>query len=262
MVLVLPGVEKKPSFSSRLGASLGGGIQSGMSDAMRFAQKMALQDQKSQSKQSFLSDLFGSKTSQESSQQEEDFKLTPQQETVLALQDPTAFNAYKHLKESRLKEVESINQKENLTGTLQEMTKTLLEGNLGLTPSKFLTAKGRRDKQYFDSLNTQLESIGKEMVSKGVLSAPRFAFLLSNLPSSDKTDAANAGAIQAWGKELGIPVSEDLKSLYEEKPKSKKRLDKSSSSSIIVMRDKEGNIYHMPPEVAKQAREQGFVEHE
>jgi hypothetical protein len=224
MPIILPRAERGPSFSSSLGASLGSGLSQGLASASDFGKQMALQNQKSESKQSFLGNLFGSKNEKEASP-EEDFTLSPDQETILALQDPTAFNAYKHLKESRLKEKEELQKKENLATTLDEMTNTLLGGKLGYSPGRFLTKQGRRDAQYFDSLNTQLESIGKDLVSKGVLSAPRFAFLLANLPSSDKSDAANAGAIEAWGKELGIPVSEDLKKLYKtqsSKPKKTK----------------------------------------
>lgn len=225
MPLVLPQAQPRQSFSSQLGSSIGRGAGQGLINAGEFGKEMSMQNAKAQSKQGFLNDLFGNSQNQNQKvgEHREEFKLTPDQETALALQDPTAFNAYKHLKESRAKEKEEANKQENLKMTLDEMTNTLLGGKLGYTPGRFLTKEGRRDAQYFDSLNTQLESIGKDLVSKGVLSAPRFAFLLSSLPSSDKTDSANAGAIEAWGKELGVPVSQDLEKLYKTANKKTKK---------------------------------------
>lgn len=220
---------------------------------------------KEESKKKRFADIFGRQSNQ-GEPSEGMMELSPEQETILALQDPTAFNAYKHLKESRQKVSEGQRQQENLKSTLESMTETLLGGKLGYTPGRFLTSKGRRDAQYFDTLNTQLESIGKEMVSKGVLSAPRFAFLLANLPSSDKTDATNAGALEAWYEELGIPMSEDvsekLKSLYEEKPKKKpkpKPKTDEKSSSFMVMRDASGAIYDIPLDMVEEATAQGLV---
>lgn len=219
-------LERKPSFGERLGAGIGSGAGQGMQQAFEFAQKMALQRQKDQGRQGFYSQLFGGQQGSSGGFPEQEGKfqpLSPQQETALALENPPAFNAYQNLKGTHEKAQEKVQSKENLQGTLGEMTNTLLEGRLGKTVKRF-GAKGRRDVQYFDTLGTQLESIGKEMVSKGVLSAPRFAYLLSNLPTSGKTDAANAGALEAWAKELNldVPGIDDLKTLYESPSENKK----------------------------------------
>lgn len=226
MPLVLPPAQPRPSFKSSLGANLGTGISQGIQGSLDFARKMKLQEQKNESKNSFLSKLFaGSNVSGMDApdmSKKEHFSLSPEQETALALSDPSAFGAYKHLKESRVKEQEEFKQKENLKMTLDEMTDTLLKGKLGYTTDRFLTKEGRRDAQYFDSLGLQLESLGKEMVSKGVLSAPRFAYLISNLPSSKNDDATNAGSLEAWSKELGMPISEDIKKLYKSRKKGEK----------------------------------------
>ena len=132
-----------------------------MQDSLEFARQMKLQNEKAQSKNNFLSNLFpANQPSMENfREKEEDFTLSPDQETILALQDPTAFNAYKHLKESRLSQKENQKKEENLKMTLEEMTNTLLGKKLGYTPRRFLTKEGRRDAQYFDSLGLQLESI-------------------------------------------------------------------------------------------------------
>jgi len=265
MVQILP---EAPSFGQQFARNLSAGVSRGVDQASQFAQQMALQKQKDEAKNKRFGEIFAQGEGKSSGSPME---LSPEQETVLALQDPTAFNAYKHLKESRQKEQESLNQKENLKETLHSMSETLLGGKLGYTPGRFLTKKGRRDAQYFDTLNTQLESIGKELVSKGVLSAPRFAFLLANLPASDKTDASNAGAIEAWHKELNIPLSEDmqerLKSLYEEnsaKKQVKKQnkvsdIEKKSTGGTIRMKSADGKLYAIPIDQVEEATEQGLV---
>jgi len=227
MVTIL---NEAPGFGSSFGRALGGGVSQGVGAGLQHAMKLREIKGKEEEKNKFLSQLFNgempnkNKTDLGETSKKQEFSLSPEQETVLALTDPQKFNAYKTLKEGRQKENEKIQQTENLQGTLEQMIGTLMEGNLGLTPNKFIFAKGRRDAQYFDSLGLQLESIGKDMVSKGVLAAPRFAYLLSNLPSSGKTDASNAGAIEAWSEELKlkVPGLERLKSLYEEKKTGKK----------------------------------------
>jgi hypothetical protein len=231
MVHVLEGV---PGFGSSLGAALGGGFGKGLSQGMEYAQKMALEAHKQKSKKDLYSSLFGA--SQENKPAGTAFQpLAPEQKAMLALKDPQAFRAYEVLEKNEEKKQEGIKTKENLSSTLGEMVNTLLEGNLGYTGKRF-GKKGRRDVQYFDSLNTQLESIGKDMVSKNILSAPRFAFLLGNLPSSKNTDATNAGALEAWAKELDldIPGIEKLKSLYEDKNKKNTKNGKTKLTPAIM----------------------------
>lgn len=233
MVHILPKVQ---GFGERIGTAvgsgLGGGFQQGMTKAQEFAEKMKLQKEKESSKSSLYSDIFKPK---DGSQKTDFNSLSPEQEAMLALEDPKAFTAYSHLKQSREKEQETVTRKGNLEKTLSEMKDTLLEGNLGYTGKRF-TPKGRRDVQYFNTLGTQLESIGKDMVSKGVLSAPRFAYLLGNLPSGGKTDAANAGALEAWAKELdlNIPGIEDLQALYKSK-EDRKKVQKGTKLDLQTM---------------------------
>jgi hypothetical protein len=253
MVALLPEV---PSFGTQFARNLGGGFTQGLSRSAEFSQEMALQKQKQEQQQSFFKNLQGNKAPSSGDQlsgPKEEFQLSPEQETMLALTDPPAFNAYKHLKEERAKEKDISQRQSNLKGALSEMVQTLLKNNLGYTARR-ATAEGRRDAQYFDTLGVQLESIGKEMVSKGVLSAPRFAYLLSNLPSANKTDASNAGALEAWHKELGLEVPEELKSLYESKSKKKA----SKKPKTIEMFDEEGNTYDIPVEHQEHAFQKGL----
>lgn len=268
MVQVLPQLQKQPSFGSLVGQNLGAGFSQGIGKGMDYSQQMALEGQKAKKKHDMFQKLFGQNARGESSGksqfEQNELSLTPQQETILALEDPTAFNAYKHLKESKMKDREDQSQKENLKGTFEEMVKTLKKGNLGYNVSKYVTKEGRRDRQYFKSLNAGLESIGKEMVSKGVLSAPRFAFLLSTLPGADKTDAANAGAIESWSKELGIElpeeIKEDLKSFYGEKSKSSVKKSEKISSGSVIMKDSSGKRYQIPIDKLDLAVSKGLVQ--
>lgn len=205
-------------------------------DIADLSSKLIAQREKDKSKSSFYKELLGDGFGMSENGGTSEFSsLSPQQETALALTNPNAFNAYLNLKQNQEKSQQKVQEKQNLEKTLEEMTNTLLEGRLGYTPKRF-AAKGRRDVQYFDTLGTQLESIGKEMVSKGVLSAPRFAYLLSNLPSSNKTDAANAGSIEAWAQELGleVPEIEKLKSLYES-PEDLKKVKPGTPLDLEIM---------------------------
>lgn len=260
MAQFAPPVPKEPSFGTALARGIGAGASQGLAQYGDFAMKSALQRQKSEESNKLFHSLMPQKGRNvadqlSGKQKEDDYSLSPEQETILALQDPQKFNAYKHLKDERAKIKDKETQQENLKSTIKEMASTLLKGNLGYTTDKFLTSEGRRDAQYFDSLNVQLESIGKELVSKGVLSAPRFAFLISNLPSAGKSDASNAGALEAWADELGIARPEGLDSLYGKKKKSKAK----SSSKTREMKDEQGNVYDIPSDMVEQAKAQGLM---
>lgn len=244
MVQVL---ERIPSFGERFANQLTRGLGAGVSQASEFAQKMALEKQKTQPLMSLLMGQKGTGQAGGGFQ-----PLNPDQEAMLAFTDPSAFNAYNTLKQGYQKEQEKGVVKEDLSNVLSQMTQTLQGGNLGYTAKKYTSPQGRRDAQYFDSLGVQLESIAKDMISKGVLARDRFAYLLSNLPSSKKTDAANAGAIEAWADELHLPRPEGLEQFYKKEKSSKK------SSGNVTMTDSEGNRYNIPADMVKQAENQGF----
>lgn len=244
---VLP---EQESFGTKVARGLGGGLGAGLNQALQFAQQMQLQREKSRPLQA----LLGSMTGEAKEGASGSFKpLAPQQEAVLALSDPNAFRAYEALKGSYQKEEEKKVAHQDVTNVLNNLTDTLKGGRLGYT-AKRVTAEGRRDAQYFDSLAVQLESIAKDMVSKGVLARDRFAYLLSNLPSSGKTDAANAGALEAWSDELKVPRPEGLESLYKKEKKSPKA--QKETKSVRMMKD--GEMYDIPEHLIGQAKAQGF----
>lgn len=217
MVQILPEV---PSFGSALARGLGGGIAQGLSKSAQFAQKLNLEKQKQKGIEGFIKQF--SPTSGEGGKFQ---ALPPEQEAMLAFKNPSAFNAYETLKKSHQEAQEKETKLSDLGKTVTDMAETLMKGNLGYTAKGITSSEGRRDRQYFDSLAVQLESIAKDLVSKGVLARDRFKYVLSNLPSSGKTDAANAGAIEAWSKALNLQVPEGLESLYKEKKAPGKSLE-------------------------------------
>ena len=99
---------------------------------------------------------------------------------------------------------EAASQK-RLQSSIANMLKVLPSVGPGKIANR-LTAEGRKKRQYFDSLAMNLEEQAATMVGKGTLSKPRFDFLLKNLPSSKKTQAANEGALKAWSETLGVEV--------------------------------------------------------
>lgn len=130
--------------------------------------------------------------------------LSPQQEMALALTHPSQFNAYKAWKEGAVAAGAKEASKERLQSVWNDMSATLKKGKLGLIPYSKLTEQGREDRSYFDTLGVELEGIGKEMVSKGILSQARFNYLLKNIPASGNTDASNRGKLKAWAKILDL----------------------------------------------------------
>jgi len=260
MVQVL---QPREGFGQGVAKGLGAGLSAGIGQELEAGRQARLLQAKEEAKTQKHGELlksFGFKgAGDQLTESSGKFpKLSHEQKAMLALTDPTAFKAYEQLESGIKEEEEKAQKKENLTGILKGMSETLLEGNLGYTPAKYATAQGRRDAQYFDSLGVQLESIGKEMVSKGVLSAPRFAYLLSNLPSANKSDATNAGAIEAWADELNLPRPEGLESLYKKKSKKPQKKAEKQSSKSVAFQDAQGNVYDIPLDMAEEARKEGL----
>lgn len=236
-------------------AGISGGFGKGLSEGLSAGFKQSAEERK---QREFLKGFLPPSAGDQLSLSAQKFNfLSPQQKALLALQDPKAFKAYEAMETGLKEEQEKVQKKEDLGNILNSMAETLEGGNLGKTPSRFATARGRRDAQYFDSLGVQLESIGKELVSKGVLSAPRFAYLLSNLPAAHKTDAANAGALEAWADELKLPRPEGLEQFYEKKSK-KKSKSTVKKAGTVAFQDAEGNVYDIPSDKVEEARAAGF----
>lgn len=113
----------------------------------------------------------------------------------------------------RKKEVEDTARVSKAVESMLEVLSSVGPGQIG----NLLTEKGRENRQLFDSLAMNLEEIAATMVGKGTLSKARFEFLLKNLPSSKKTQAANRGALKAWNQTLGLNVPQFGNEKIEEK---------------------------------------------
>ena len=103
----------------------------------------------------------------------------------------------------RQKKEEGID-KEHISNIINSMKE--LVGSTGPTQwvQGKLTEEGRYNQQKFNTLAVDLENIASTMVGKGVLSKPRFEFLLKNLPSANKTQAANQASLDAWEEVLKL----------------------------------------------------------
>lgn len=156
--------------------------------------------------------------------------LSPEQEASLALTNPSQSKAYQKWKEGRVAEQAKVQGKEDLQETWNDLAKTLKGGNLGITRLSKLTSKGREDRSYFDTLAVQIESIGKDLVSKGVLSQARFNYLLKNIPSSTDTDATNRGKLRAWAKALKLDPS--ILTSVDRAPKKKAQIETRPTDAI------------------------------
>lgn len=96
-----------------------------------------------------------------------------------------------------------MEEQSKLTATIGELVNTIPFVGPGKWANYF-SEEGREKRQYFDTLSMQLEEIAAGMVGRGTLSQRRFQYLLKNLPSSTKTQAANRGALKAWSQVLGV----------------------------------------------------------
>lgn len=114
-------------------------------------------------------------------------------------------------------------EKAGVQQTFDRMTDILKEGRLGsaiLTGGTF-NRQRQEDAAEFDALNIQLESIAKEMVSKGVLAKDRFKFMIDNLPNSADSDRKNQGKLKAISKILGLDASQ----LYSKENSKEKKFE-------------------------------------
>lgn len=94
-------------------------------------------------------------------------------------------------------------EKDVLKNTIKHLREKTPEVGLGKTLSR-ISPKGRKARQYYDTLALNLEKKAATMVGKGTLSKARFEYLIKNLPSSNKTQAANEGALDAWEEILDL----------------------------------------------------------
>ena len=116
------------------------------------------------------------------------------------------------------KKQEDTLQTENALDAINEMRGIIGRGRTGKgNPLNVLTSEGRADRAALDTAALTLEKLAATMVGKGVLSKPRFEYLLKRLPSAWKTDAENESILNEWERILSDKnKSKDMKSTETE----------------------------------------------
>jgi len=180
-----------------LGRSIGGGFGSAFSSGL----EMLAKDRLEQMKQKRLLDVLeGFKQKRTQLQGSE---LSPEELVTMEKIAPGSAKIYQEAQKREQSKKSEAQDKERVQSAVNEMMQTLeYTGPLKLL--EYGKEEVREQRQYFDSLAMNLEEIAATMVGKGVLSKPRFEFLLKNLPSSRKSQAQNKGALKAWSKTLGL----------------------------------------------------------
>ena len=189
---------EEEDFGANIARGLGKGLQNPLQTLLQTKVQRMNEREKLKNLSSILSPSPG-----ESS--EEEIEIGPGQLIALEQQYPGSGKILQEHMKVKKAEKEKKDDLLKVEKSLANMLKVLPEVGPGKALNR-LSSKGRASRQYFDSLGLNLEQIGATMVGKGVLSKPRFEFLLKNLPSSSKTQAANKGAIKAWSEILGIEL--------------------------------------------------------
>ena len=191
-----------------LGSQVGQGIAGGFGSSLNAILNSQMQARQQQEKVKALSSLLGGggqSQFQEGEMPNEGEGYSAGQLIAAEQIFPGAGKILQEEQKQRRAKVEEMKATKKSESTINNMLKVLPSvgpGKIG----NVLTEKGRKERQYFDSLSINLEQRGAEMVGKGTLSKARFEFLLHNLPSSSKTQAANIGALKAWSETLGVEI--------------------------------------------------------
>lgn len=263
MVQILP---QQPSLGELLGSGLASGVQTGLQGKMQLMNQLALEEQKQQMKdegmQNLLSSLGlgGGVQEQPSMQQQESQaqqQVSPEQNNEMQLEkiatNPALMlnlanknpqmatqiqSMYSNLlakrKEEKKDEFVTPKTQERLKSVFQRQSELMKGGNIGMakTPSAMLTEKGREDRAEFDTLSSSIEAALLPLVSKGTLAKQRFEYLMSLLPKSRNTLAANRGKIKALKREFGLLEKEGILEDQTDK-KTEKPLDKEMAMKYL-----------------------------
>lgn len=192
-------VIEQEDYGERLSKALGGGASSALSLLIN-AKMKGMQEQK---KAESLATLLGDRSFPQEEIEKEEVSYSPGQLIAAEQLYPGAGKILQQHEKTQAGKAEKAAEKKRLQSSINNMFKVLPKVGPGKALNR-LTEEGRKARQYFDSLAMNLEEIAATMVGKGTLSKPRFQFLLKNLPSSSKTQAANQGALQAWSETLGV----------------------------------------------------------
>lgn len=209
-----------PSRSQLLGEQLGQGLNQGISGALsqHFQQK---QNQKSLSGLAPLFEQLG--VAPDGIGQLVESGLSPQEAIATAgiLQKQQAAQ-----QKARGKTTLTPEKQEGLKSVYSRMQELLNQGRLGISKSPihlkanpYLNPQSVEDRAEFDTLNANFEAILKDMVNTGVLSKPRFEYLLSILPKSSDRDRKIKGKLKALAQ---IPELQFLSGSSESRESSSK----------------------------------------
>jgi len=225
MVQVIP---QGPSLAELLGGGIGAGVQTGLQGKMELMQKLKLEEQKQKQTQDLIGSLFGGQEQIEQpaegqapdvagagaqDTQLERIATNPQAMMQMAAQNPQMAaqiqNMYGNLiarrKEERKAGLITPETKERMADTFQRQEELMKEGNIGLGISALkLTPKHREARAEFNTLSSSIEAALLPMLNKGVLSKPRFDYIMSLLPKATNTLATNRGKIKALRREFGM----------------------------------------------------------
>lgn len=186
-----------------IGEEIGKGLGQSSADVLKTLLQSKLKRAEGREKLKNLMEYFGGESSQGGLEAQGSY--SPAQLIALESQFPGAAKIIQEERKAQKGVEEEVERKTRLQGAINNMLKVLPSvgpGNVG----NLLTKEGRTRRQYFNSLAMNLEEIAATMVGKGTLSKPRFEFLLKNLPSASKTQAANEGALRAWSETLGADI--------------------------------------------------------
>ena len=101
----------------------------------------------------------------------------------------------------------SPEMKQRMSRALENQLNLLKTGDIGLGKyHKILTEKGRENRAEFNTYRASVESVLLPLLNKGVLSKPRFDFILSNIPNANDTIGKIKGKIKALNNEFGLNI--------------------------------------------------------
>lgn len=224
-VQVLEGV---PSFGQELGRGLGTGVGQGISANLN----QYLQQKKNRNALEGLKSFF---EQQNFSPEQINSIIESGMPAELAIHASKAFHD-RQLDEQKLelqrqklrgKTELSPEKQEGLQDVFNRQAQLLKGGRLGIKVSPLhpkanpiLNPQSAEERAEFDTLGATFESIFKDLVNTGVLSKPRFEYLLSLIPKSSDRDRTIKGKMKALGRipelkflDTSILENEDEKSV-------------------------------------------------
>lgn len=159
-------------------------------------------------------------------------------------------------RQRRFQKQEDADLKVRGVESIQNMRDIIGRGKTGWNIFNYLTPEGRADRAALDAAALNLERLAVEMQGKGVLSKPRFEYMVKRLPSSGKTDAENEAILNEWEKILG--EREAMEFAQPESKESHKQTEERKEKDFIKMRDPSGKLRKVSTNDVKKAKAAGY----